>query len=222
MLRSLLCCCLLGLALGDHYGAQQPACEPLHETLTVTRTSVDASQQSVTQLDLQYEHQTVGVTNVLLVPSTVVITQTITFFPEAEVVTHTSLVTATDYLTTFVTQVATALATQTSHLVATAQEVQEQVITQTAVVDQSVTNTFTVTSQVTTYETFTVTDTFSTFVTVTGTDTFVVTETTFQTALEYVTDTVTSLTETTLDATVTVTEQEYITKCPDPKITYNH
>ena len=222
MLYALLSFCLLGLAFAGHYGTPQATCQPRQETLTVTRTNLLEHPQQVTQLDLQYEHQTVAVTSVVLVPSTVILTQTVTQFPIPEVVTYTSLLTATNYQTTFVTHLATAIATQTSQLVATAQEVEEQAITQTAVVDQSITKVLTIINQETAFKTLTVTDTVSTFLTYTQTETFAVTETSYQTVPHYTTDTVTSLTEHTVDATVTVTEHDYITKCPEPKITYNH
>ncbi|MPC59112.1 hypothetical protein E2C01_053127 [Portunus trituberculatus] len=222
MLRAFSFLCLVGLALAGHYGTPQVTCEPKHETLTVTRTSLITIPQQVTQLDLQYEHQTVDITSVVLVPKTVINTQTVTFFPNPDVITHTTLFTATHYQTNFVTHLATAVATQTSQVVATAQEVEEQVITQTAVVDQIVTNTLTITNQKTTFKTLTVTNTVNTHITHTETETFAVTETSYQTFVQHATDTVTSLTEHTNHVTVTTTEHELVTKCPEPKITYNH
>ncbi|XP_071546778.1 uncharacterized protein [Panulirus ornatus] len=218
-----LCSFLASLSLvAGHYEVQEKTCKPKFETITVTTTVVDPARDQVTEYDLRFEHHSLDVTSVVLTPSTITETQTLTSFSGPEVVTSTSYVTFTSYETDYETSLATAVATQTSRVLATAVDVEEVTVTQTAVVPETVTETLVVKNDETAFRTVTVTDNVSAFVTETEINPFILTETSYQTLTHFATDTVTSFTEKTVEATVTITEHEYVTQCQEPKITYDH
>ncbi|XP_069172301.1 uncharacterized protein [Procambarus clarkii] len=225
MLHTVVLSCLLALSLAsDHggHGAPQPACQPQQETILVTRTEVNTLHQQVTQYDLQYGHYAHNVTSVILVPSTVIQTQTFTTYPAPDIITQTDYVTGTVYLTKYSTAQATVVATQTTQLLATDIKINESTITQTAIVPQTITETQTIINRETAFGTITDTHTISAFVTKTKIQPFFISETSYVTYAESVIATVTSFSDRTVEATTTFTQHQVVTKCEEPKITYDH
>ncbi|XP_069172299.1 uncharacterized protein [Procambarus clarkii] len=225
MLHAVVLSCLLALSqAGDHgdHGAPQPACQPKNQTILVTRTEVNTLHQQVTQYDLQYGHYGHNVTSVILVPSTVIQTQTFTTYPAPDIITQTDYVTGTVYLTKYSTAQATVVATQTTQLLATDIKINELTITQTAIVPQTITETLTIINHETAFSTVTITDTVGAFVTKTQTLPFIISETSYVTYTETVTDTVTSFSDWTVEVTTTLTQHQVVTSCQEPKITYDH
>lgn len=221
MLRVLLCSILAALVTGRN-DLPQKTCIPTEETIVVTTTAVNFTHDQVTEYDFKFGHQSLDVTSLILVPSTLIETQTLTSFSGPEIATSTSYVTDTIYQTEYQTSLATVVATHTSRVLATEVEVEELTITQTAIVDHTVTETLVVNAEETAFRTVTVTENVNAFDVETEVSTFYVTETSYQTVTQFATDVVTSFTEQTVQATVTVTEHEYVTKCHQPKVTYDN
>ncbi|KAK3853150.1 hypothetical protein Pcinc_040298 [Petrolisthes cinctipes] len=223
MFTSLLfSCLLLGLSSAWDKYTPQSTCQPKTSTYTITRTSLIPQSQQVTEYDYHYSHTTIDITSIIFLPSTVQLTETCTDIGEPRVVTTTSFVTRQVYQTQVVPTQATFVVTQSSEITATNVEVVDETITQTAVEDNFVTNTLTVTNHETAFRTLTLTDTIKQFRTRTETNPFVLTETSYQSYTEVETQTVTSTTQQQVEATITVTEHEFVTKCHQPKITFDH
>ncbi|KAK4293477.1 hypothetical protein Pmani_033833 [Petrolisthes manimaculis] len=232
LLLSLLCSCLLvslaspahldALPLSrEHYHESTP-CQPQHNTITVTSTQVDTDLGKVTQYDCLYNQHTVDVSSILYLPSTLTETVQVTKYTDPEIVTRFSYLTSTVYQTVYKTSVATDVATVTSRVLVTDVEVEEFIITHTNVVDQPETKTITVTSLDSSITSIITTEFIKAFVTQTQFKPFHLTQTSTQTWHHQITQTETSTSTQTIDATVTITDRQYITKCALPKITYGH
>lgn len=215
-------CLLLGLTSAWDYSAPQPTCQPETSTITLTRTSLVTNPQQVTEYDYQIGHTTQEITSVIFLASTLTLTQTCTDFADPLVVTSTSFITKQVYQTQNVASLATVVVTQQSQILATNVEIVDETITQTALEDNFITSTHTVTDHETAFRTATVTETIRQFSTRVVTTPFVVTETGYQTVTDLITQTVTSTTQQQIEATITVTEHEFVTKCHDPEISYDH
>lgn len=221
MLRVLLFSYLAALTTG-HYGERSLTCEPKQETIVVTRTTVDSTGTQVTQFDVQSTPLTLDVTRTIVIPSRTRETVELTEYPSPETVTHTSYVTAPLYQTSYQTSFATAVSSITSRLVVTSVAVEDLTITQTAVVTTPVTRTVTLTDVETSLRTLTVTDTDTVFVTKTKSRHFLVTETSYKTFFRFSTRTVTSTSDSTTHVIVTITDRQYVTKCFQPRVTYEN
>ncbi|MPC77399.1 hypothetical protein E2C01_071852 [Portunus trituberculatus] len=221
LVLQLLCSCFAGLVLAD-YGSPPASCTPHHHTLTIISTTVQTDLQQVTQVTAQHSHVTAFVTSVVMKPTTVTTTSTLTKYPPPLVLTHTSFITDTMVFTTYETSLATSVVTHTTHLLASAVVVTEATVTQTAVQPQSLTHTISVTNVAATFTTTFVTNTFTVFVTETSLEPFLVTKTTTSTVYQPSTFTTTAITTTTVHATTTITDHQYVTKCYQPKVTYGH
>lgn len=226
MLRTLLGCCLLGLALaeGYGYGTQGATCTLQDKTLTVTNTHVEAVVDTVVMQDYLVNHRVVNVTSMVLVPSPFTAGEALTPLSDLGVLATTTLrFTNTVVLTTHRRLQATVVSTSTFRLQAPHVEVlATQTLTQTGLVLQPVTETHTVQDVVAAVSTVTVVsevanttvETVARFNTVTATSVVVVPVPATAT---------TTLTTTTVEeATVTLTQHDYVTLCYSPKITYEH
>lgn len=226
MLRFLFSCCLLGLALAEGYGYdnQQTACTLQQETLTVTNTHVETAVKTVTVQNYLVNHQVVDVTSVVLVPSPLAAGEASTPLAALGVLPTTTLSFTTTLLhTSHTTVLATAVSTSTTHLVATQVDVVATfTLTQTGLVEQPVVETHTFQDLLTAVSTVTevseaaaaTVETVVQYSTVTATSVVVVP----------VAATTTAFTTTTAveEATVTLTQHEFVTLCYSPKITYDH
>ncbi|KAK4293475.1 hypothetical protein Pmani_033831 [Petrolisthes manimaculis] len=223
LLRLLLVsCCLFGLAMAGDYGAKQPTCQPKIETMVITRTHVETSLSPVTSYHHVVNKQTMDVTSVILVPSTLIDSGFTTEVPAMRISTETSFLTRTIYQVQVQTSLATVVATQTSQVGATSVEVTGSVITQTAIVPETSILTVTVADIRTAFSTVTVTRNVNNIITETEVRPFYVTATRQQRIPVPVTATVTDTRINTIEATVTTTTHEFVTLCYEPKITYDH
>lgn len=214
--------CLLGLALAGDYGAQQATCKPTTDTLVITRTHVQTILSPVTSYDHVVNKQTIDVTSVILVPSTLVVPGVTSQVPVLDVSTQTRFLTRTVYQTRVHTSLVTVIATQTSQVGATSVTVTDSVITQTAVIPVTSIVTVTASDLRTAFNTITVNSEVSSIVTSTEVKPFFVTATSLQRSPVLVTATVTDTSTNTIEATVTLTTHEFVTLCYEPKITYDH
>ncbi|XP_069172303.1 uncharacterized protein [Procambarus clarkii] len=222
MLHTVVLSCLLALSMAGDHGAPQAACQPKHQTILVTRTDVNKEHARVTQSQPQYSHHTVDVTSVIWVSSTVVETINITQFPDPVISTVTSFITVTGYQPTYSTTLATLVVIQTSRLVAVSVEVKNLTITQTDVVSKRITQTLTITDVFTAFRTVYDTKTISDFVTKTHRLPFIIIETSYRSFYKASVSTVTSTRDNTVEATTTITDRQYVTKCFQPQVTYQH
>lgn len=198
-------------------------CAPTHHYITATRTTIAVDHEYLTVFLTEESHEDLPVTVPYVTRPLQYETVQVTVVPEPLTLVETDYLTDLAYQTSVFTVFATAVVIDTLHVYVTEVAVEDRTITQTKIEEHVVTDTLTRVSVKTLLRTQVLTETEFVFVTKTTLVPHVVTVTSHKVVGTVQSEeVVTKLQEQEVGATVTVTENQTVTSCYAPMITYNH